>query len=176
MNGDKIGWLDDKMSELLLDDKITCTDFSNYIDKMQWLSFSISKFLNASLTTNMIIPPDNVIKRKKELIEKNKDAIKNGDVTKVVEIENELIELSKKAVKDLPDYQIYESGSRGSFKNNYKNTSLMRGAIKNLDDPTKIMVSTSSLEEGIPPEELHSYAEILNNASYSRAISTADGG
>ena len=176
MDSGEIGKLDSKMSELLLDDKITTADFAEYLDKLQWFGYSIANFMNSSMTADLIIPPKEVEKRKKELIKENEKEFENGNVKKVVEVENELLDLSKKALKELPDMEIYESGCRGKFSNSYKNTTLMRGCIKSLDDPTKITISTASLEDGIPPEDLHAYGDILGAASYNRAIGTRTGG
>lgn len=172
----KIGDLDNELASLLLIDKISVEEFTEYLDKTQWLGFSLAKILNSSLTYDLIVPPDELVKKKHELIEKNEQALKDGDVIKSNEIETELISLAKKLTKDIPDMQIYESGARGSFTNNYKNTTIMRGAIKNLADPSKVKISTSSLEEGIPPEDFANYADLITQASYSRAVGTREGG
>lgn len=60
--------------------------------------------------------------------------------------------------------------------NNFKNVALLRGAIRKSDDPSQITVSTASLEEGIPPEELPAYADLIVQASYGRSMMTAQGG
>ena len=52
----------------------------------------------------------------------------------------------------------------------------MRGAIRKSDDPSQIMVSTASLEEGIPADELPAYADLIVQASYGRSMMTAQGG
>lgn len=178
MNKKGIGSIDEKVSNLLLEDKLKSgsIDFTDYLDKMQWLGFACAKFLNSSLTYSMLVPPQEVEDRKVELIEKYKDAIANSDLVTVNKMEKELIDLSKDLLKDTPDYQIYDSGARGSFGNNFKNSSIMRGAIKNLSDPTDIKISTASLNDGIPPGELHLYADLLTQASHSRAVGTREGG
>lgn len=50
------------------------------------------------------------------------------------------------------------------------------GGMKNLADPTKVKVSTSSLVDGIPAEEMGYYADLITQASYSRAVGTREGG
>src|SRR5699024_6290834 len=99
-----------------------------------------------------------------------------GDLELYTSIENELLDIAKKDLKDLPDMAIYDSGSRGSWGNNYKMTAVSRGPVKALSDPTKVNISTRSLDEGIPPEERYIYADILTSASHSRSVMTADGG
>lgn len=50
------------------------------------------------------------------------------------------------------------------------------GGIKNLADPNKIHISTTSLVEGIPADEMGYYADLITQASYSRAVGTREGG
>ena len=176
LDQDQIDNICEKMSNLLLDNKIETTDFSEFINKVTWLGFTISKYMNSSLTTDIIIPNEVMKQRKKELIEKYQKEINSGDITKITEIENELLEISKQELKDSADMDIYNCKAKGKFSNNYKQSSIMRGVIKSLADPTKILVSTASLIEGIPPDELYAYADILTQASYSRAVGTRDGG
>lgn len=176
MDSDGIGKLDGQMSELLRDDKITTKDFFDYLDKMQWLGFSTSRFLNASLTTELMIPPKKIQMKKKELIEKNKDKIKNLDIDTINSIQDELLDDAKKEIRNEPSMEIYESGARGSYKNNYKNLNIFRGLVPSMEDPTKFNVSTASLYDGIPPEEQDIYANIATLGSSSRAIATQNGG
>jgi hypothetical protein len=171
-----INSLENRLSEFLLEDKITVQDFVDYIDKMQWLGFSIAKFMNSSLTYELLKLPPETEELKKQLIQKYKKEIESGDLITINKIEKELIAHAKKIVKDIPDYQIYASGGRGSFGNNYKNTSIIRGAIKNLANPDQVHISTASLTQGIPPEELEYYSDLITQASYSRAVGTREGG
>ena len=60
--------------------------------------------------------------------------------------------------------------------NNFKNVALLRGAIRKSDDPSQITVSTASLEEGIPADEISAYADLIVQASYGRSMMTAQGG
>lgn len=176
MDGDGIGGLEGKLSKLLLDDKITSDDMFTYYNKTQWLGFSLAKFLNASLTYDLLVPSKELETKKAELIQKYDKAIKSGDVVTFSKMEKELIDFAKGDVKDIPDMQIYNSGARGKFGNNYKNTTLLRGGMKNLADPNNTYISTSSLVEGIPAEEMGRYADLITQASYSRAVGTREGG
>ena len=178
LNGKGLGRLEGEMSDLLLDDHITVTEFSEFIDKIQWLGFATTDFLNPSLTSSLLTAPESVKKRKEELLSQEdvKQAIKDGDIEKVIEVEQELLDLAQRELNDSPDMDIYRSGSRGSWSNNYKMTAISRGPIKSVSDPTEIGISMSSLEEGIPEEERHMYADILTQASFSRAIGTQEGG
>jgi hypothetical protein len=126
MDGGGIGWLDGTISDLLLRDEISSDEVSNYIDKMQWLGFSTSKFLNASLTTSLVTTLPAVAERRDELFKRHEEAIKNGDVEVTAKIEKELLDLAANELKDDPAMEIYRSGARGKFNNNYKQVAVIR--------------------------------------------------
>jgi hypothetical protein len=173
---DAIGDLENKLSEFLVEDKINVSDFTDYLDKLQWLGFIIAKFVNSSLTYDFLILPPETEKLKAELLKKYAKELEAGDLIVANKIEKMLIDDAKSRVKDIPDYQIYASGGRGSFGNNYKNTSILRGAIKNLANPDKVHISHESLVDGIPPDELAYYGDLITQASYNRAVGTREGG
>src|SRR5699024_7074208 len=153
-DGDRVGDLDGQLSQLLLKDKITTKEFSDYIDKIQWIGFAISGFINSSLTTEMIIAPDKVKQRKEELLMKYEKELDEGSLDAISKIEKELLKLSKEELKGLADLDIYDSGSRGSFGNNYKLQDIIRGGNKNFANPSEVRISKSNLEDGIDPDEL----------------------
>ena len=127
---DAIGDLENTLSGYLLEDKISIQDFVDYLDKMQWLGFSIAKFVNASLTYDFLALPPETEALKKQLLQKYKKELDAGDIITTNKIETILIDDAKQRVKDIPDYQIYASGGRGSFNNNFKNTSIMRKKLR----------------------------------------------
>lgn len=178
INGSGMGKIEAKMSDLLMNDIISVEDYSNWIDRLQWLGFSISDYVNPPLTTNLLTMPENVKKRKQELLSKesNIEALNNKDIITASKIEKELLDMSKEELKDLPDMDIYDSGSRGSFGNNYKITAVSRGVVPCVSHPERVNISMASLDEGIPPEERYIYADVLTNASASRSLMTRNGG
>lgn len=178
VNGSGMGKIEAKMSDLLMNDIISVEDYSNWIDRLQWLGFSISDYVNPPLTTNLLTMPENVKKRKQELLSKesNIEALNNKDIITASKIEKELLDMSKEELKDLPDMDIYDSGSRGSFGNNFKITAVSRGVVPCVSHPEKVNISMASLDEGIPPEERYIYADVLTNASASRSLMTRNGG
>lgn len=176
MGGKGLGWLDEQMTELLLADKITVAEFGEYLDKIQWLGFATTKFLAPSLTTDLIILPPKAKSLKAELLEKHADAIKNADVDTIGKIEQDILKLAKVELQDVSDMAIYDSGSRGSYNNNYKQTAVGRGIVKSISNPDKLMASMASLEEGIPKEDLAVFADVLTGGSLSRAVGTRSGG
>lgn len=168
--------MENKMAAYLLEDKITVDDFANYLNKMIWLGYSMTNFLTASMSLNIILPNKKVEERKNELIEKNKSKIEDVDLNTIISMEDELLNVAKSELKNDPSMQLYDSGSRGNFGNNYKQSSVMRGIIKPLDPNAKWVFSSSNLVDGINPEERYAYADIETQAFYSRAVATQGGG
>jgi len=176
LNGGAIGDLDDKVSKLLLEQKITSKDMHNYIDKTQWLGFAPNNFICSSMSYELLNPIPEVEKRKKELVKEKAKELEAGDVYAAGAMEDELLGIAKDKMKDMEAYEVYASGARGSFGNNYKNTSVMRGAIRHPADPNRYDISTHNLIEGTPKEEFEEYANMTVAASASRALSTQQGG
>ena len=179
VNGSGMGKIESKMSDLLMNDIISVDDYSDWIDRLQWLGFGISDYINPPLTTDLLTLPDKVKKEKDWILSKEENIKRlnqENDIILAGEIEKHLLDMSKEELKDLPDMDIYDSGSRGSFSNNYKMTAVSRGVVASVSNPDKVNISMASLDEGIPPEERYIYADVLTNASYSRAILTRNGG
>ena len=171
VNGSGMGKIEGKMSDLLMNDIISVEDYSDWIDRLQWLGFSISDYVSPPLTTDLLILPDKVRAEKEKILSKEENVKRlkqDGDIILAGEIEKHLLDMSKEELKDLPDMDIYDSGSRGSFSNNYKMTAVSRGVVASVSNPDKVNISMASLDEGIPPEERYIYADVLTNASYSR--------
>jgi len=171
----KLGALQNKVARLFLEDKITAQENFDFMDRLNWYSFSIAYFTNSSLAVDFVMTNPKIKESKKKMIEKNANEIENGNLAVVADMEKELISEAKEIFKDHPSMQIYDSGCRGSFGNNYKNTSIMRGAIKNFADPSDNKISLTSLDEGIKPEDFKYYCDMSIAGTYSKAIETQDG-
>lgn len=171
-----ISKLMNQVIDLKKEQKIEQEDVFEFYDKIKWLGFRPSRYLNSSLTDEILQPSEDVERKRAELLAKYKNAIDTNNITEFQKYEKELMEYVKAdiASKKLGDSDIYESGCRGSYDNNLKVCSLGRGPIQDLTGGYKI--STASLLDGIPPEELDFYADIATIAAYSRAISTREGG
>lgn len=169
-----IGKLQNKVAKLFLDDKIDAVDMRNFLDKINWLGFSISRYMNASLSADFVITNPKISEQKEKLLSKNEKEIENGNMKVVADIEKELLDDAREIYKDEPSMQIYNSGCRGSFDNNYKNTSIMRGVVKDFADPSKVFVSKTNLDEGIKPEEFKYYCDMSISGSFGRAVETQD--
>lgn len=176
MDSSNIGKVEKLLSYNLLDDKLNTNDIHEYIDRSQWLGYTLSRFMMASLTHNILIPNEKIEEEKARLIAKYQKAIDNNDIAQIIKLEKELLEFSKKHNCDIPDMELFNSGSKASYSNNYKNMVLMRGATKKINDESDVKISTSSLIDGISTDEIDRYADLMLQASFNRAIGTREGG
>lgn len=174
-NKSAINNLNSKVSNLLLNNKIEIQIVHNYINLLQWF-FSVSSFLIPTLSLDFVSVLPSVRKRKEELAKKYKEALENGDIVASSEIEKELINIAKNELKDDASMELYTSGSRGSFENNYKNVAIMRGAIPNVAIPGQFEISLDNLSDGTSKEEYGKFANLTVNGSYARSIQTQIGG
>ena len=177
MTGDGLSDLTGLLDRLLLTDVIDGKRYANYLNKLDFM-YPLVKFISPSLTLDLIKPTPKANALKEELLKdpKNVKAINDNDIAVMGKIEKQVLDVGVQEAKDIPDFEIYQSGATGKINNSYKNTSYFRGAIRNVADNDKYFVSTSSLLEGIKPEEMDKYAEIAVQAASSRAIDTRQGG
>lgn len=175
MNSGGLGKSKDIISKLLLEDKIDSHRYVRYLDNENWL-YQLVKYFGSAITLDLVKPTPKAQAKKEELLEKYKDDIENNDFIKFSEVENEVLKVAKSEVENTNDFEIYESGASGKLNNSFKNTTYFRGAIRNLADESKYYVSTESLLDGIPPEEMPYYADIITQSAYGRAVGTRQGG
>ena len=118
-----------KMAQAMLADKVTPQDWANYIDRIQFFGFAFNTNVSVSFTPKTCKVLPSVKKKRKELQEKYKEQLANGDATVAVEIENELMKIAKDELKDDPGMTIYDSGCKPKFDVAYKNCFISRGPV-----------------------------------------------
>lgn len=162
--------LEQELSELLLEEKITSDMYIEYLNKVQWLGFTNCDFMTPSINYEVTVPLDKVKKRKEELLKEYKDEIDNGNAAVAgAKIEAELLDLAKEELKDNPAMDLFRSGSRSKFGNHYKNFSIMRGPVK--DNSTgKFRLAESNYMDGIKKEEYSMFGDMIVEGAYNRAV------
>jgi hypothetical protein len=122
------------------------------------------------------VPIPAVMKRKEELFELYQKEIKDGDPNAVSKIEEELLALSKKLIKEKGNdgYDFFESGAF-VFDNNYKKTSIMGGVMEN-PYTKKLDVLKSNYMDGITKEEFPLFANSTIAGGYARGVETQKAG
>lgn len=170
-----LGKLEGMLSQLLLEDVITTTHFGDYLNRVQWLGMQFHEPLAASFTMRGLKPLDSVVKRREELIEKNKEALEKGDIMTMSAIEKELVELAQKEISNDPSMDLYYSGARGSVSNNYKQLSIVKGPVFN-KTIGKYQFIKKSFFEGLDKEDISAAATNVINGQYPKSCGTAVSG
>ena len=175
IDADGLKDLESQLSKLLLDDKITTTDFGDYFDRIQWLGMQFHEPLSASFTMRGLKPNPKVMKRKAELVKENKEAIEKGDVMVMSAIEKELVKLAEQEVGDDPSMDLYYSGARGSISNNYKQLSIVKGPVFNRTIG-KYQFIENNFFDGLSKDELAAAGTNVINGQYPKSCGTAVSG
>ena len=164
-----------KISQALLDDVIKVEDMVKYLNKLQWLSKEFNAVFSGSFTMKTLKPVPKVMKHKEKLVKENEEALKQGDIAVAVNIEKELLDMAREELKGDPGMDLYNSGARGSFDNNYKNIAVIKGPIYN-PVTNKYDFVSSSFMEGIKKEEIPIVANSIPAGAYPKAVGTQVGG
>lgn len=167
-----------EVNNLAMFDEITMEQLGAYIDSRDYLGFWCAAFLSVSITKSLIMPMDNVNKRKDELFKQYEEDIKSDNPVKQTmaanKIEKELMGLVRENLKSDSGYDLYRSGD-GNLDNNYKTINVMRGSVFN-NITKKYDVVKSSLMGGIVKEDIAPFANSVVAAAYPSAVGTAEAG
>ena len=147
------GKISSKITEGLIDDKITVAQIYKYTDLRDWIGLQMHGVITTSFTLNSLKVPKEVQALKKELLTKYKKELEAGDPVVSEKIEKALVDKTKEVMKDDVGMDLYLSGARGSLSNNYKNMNLYRGAIKN-NLTGKFDIVTNSLNDGLAKKDI----------------------
>lgn len=175
LNGSGLSKLEEELSGMLLEDKVNTEQFLNYLTRIQWLGSVINHILTPSFTMGTIKPNKEVIKRREILTKKYEHELEQGNVLRCVQIENELIDLAKDKMKDDKSMDLFNSGARGSFGNNYKNFCIMKGTTYSPVEG-KFVLLDNNLVEGIDKKYMHLQGNAIIEGNYAKGVGTADAG
>jgi hypothetical protein len=162
------------LSHALLEDKIELEAFKRLMMQSQ-IYMGCCTALASSHTDAIFDLNKEIAKKKKELIDKKyKDRLAKNDVEAAAELDAELIAYAKEYLKYDPSVDMYNSGARSSWSNNFKNMYLSKGAVKKTDGTFGII--TKSYMEGIDKSDFALTNDSAVFGPYSRANKTSDGG
>lgn len=166
-----------KLTTLILSNKMTHHELVEWMDRREAFGNTLNTFFTPTPTIHTFIPPKPVMELKKKLIKENEEAIRNKDVITIVNnIEKRLLDESKKFLEDIedPGLDLYKSGAKSSFDNNYKSR-LFTGALPNPVDGSYDIITTN-LYEGYRKEDLAIAGTAGIAAAYFKGVSTQVGG
>ena len=166
--------LENQIYVALLEDKLTVEDFAGYEDRLQWM-ISLHTVVCSSFTQKTSAPLPKVMAMKEKLFKQHKDEIERGDVIVGAKIEKELLDVAKKELKGDHGMELFDSGARGNFGNNYKAINVMKGPM--IDPITgKFQVVKSSFNEGLSKDDIPIFGSSVVAGQYPKSVGTQVGG
>lgn len=170
------GKVESRMSPMILEDEMSVQEFTEYLNRCEWLVMGIAYFLSPTLNYAINVPIPEVIDLKNSLLDKHMADISKGDQNALSYVESTVVDAAKDAIKKDKNeaYEIYECGV-GKFNPQYKKMSIMGGIIQN-PYTHKLDFMKSNYVDGITPKEFPKFANLTVEGGYARGKKTADGG
>lgn len=169
-----LGIVDQLVGRLYMEDTINRAQFNAYIDRRDCLGYWLCGMICNSISEKFSKPLPEVEKKKAELLKKYEKELAAKDVDVMTKIDKELIEVAKEALKDDPGMELYTSGDL-DFGNNYKNNSIVKGAVLNKITGEFDYISASFMD-GVEIENIPAYANSILASQYPASIATKDAG
>lgn len=170
---DVYGDINQTLSYALLEDKITVEQLKDFIMQSQ-IYMSCTSAICPSHTMKMLLVTNEVEKEKKKLEKKYKEGLEKKDIRAATDMNKELLDYAKNYIGDDPSADMYNSGARSSWNNNFKNMYVMKGAVKLTDGSYDII--ESSYISGMDKKDFASMNDSAVGGPYSRAVNTSIGG
>lgn len=159
----------------LLKKEITIDDYKGILNKTDNLGFGVCTLTASSLTYDLLVKDDEVYNKKKaEVKAKYQERLDAGDITAMGAFEDEMVEFSKEYYKDDSMADMFESGAKTKWGNQYKNLKVSVGAAPSVAGGTELI--QSSLKEGLKTEEVLANTNMQIFGAGGRAIQTQQGG
>lgn len=180
LNAKIFGKLNSKISQCLMENIITPTEYGEYVNTVLWLGYQTELFM-PGVSTAIVIPNKKVAELKKKLLDEhpefkdtNKQLTTNDIAIYTDEIEKPLLKLAKEEIANDPGARLMEL-KKPSFGNNYKNSCVENGPM--IDSTTGgYRANNNSFQDGVTPDNFDLLANKTMFASYSRGVNTAVGG
>ena len=173
VNGDKYEDINQSVSYALLEDKITIKQLKDFIIQSQ-IVMSCCSAIAPAHTEAIFYMEEDISKRKKELEKKYHKELESGDLVAMKKMEKELIDYAKDILDGDQSRDMYDSGARSSYGNNFKNMYIMRSGITQTDGSVKIV--TSSYIEGMQPKDFATISDGSVGGPYSKSMKVREGG
>ena len=157
-----------KLSDALIEDKITVDDYVKYINYRDNLGYQLNSVITTSFTPKSIAAPKHILKKRDALFKKYEKELNGGNIIISEQIEKELVKDAKEYLKGDPGLDLYDSEARGNF-GNYKNMNLFKGATMNAQTG-KFDILKSSFMDGIKKEDIASFGTAVVSGSFPKAV------
>ena len=167
----EFGAFDAAIATALKNDQITVQQMREYVDTRDWFGLQVHGLITTSFTPGVLVLPKEIKELKKKLMTENAEALKNGDIRVMEQIEKQLIDATKKALDGDIGLDLYISGARGSIDNHLKNILLTRGAIQN-PVTKEYDIIENSLMDGLAKKDIATHSNMIVSGAYPKAVGT----
>lgn len=175
------GKIDSNLAKALSNGDITREQYSQYIDRVQWLfGGPIAHIINPSISSTLVNLPPKAKKLRDELMAKEKAGIEANDPEVSSKIEDAVV---TEALKDMrathdPALALFDAGGGADPYNNYRTMFVMKGAIidNTGESPTGYKIVKSNYDDGISKEDVALIGDALVTSSFSSGVATQDSG
>ena len=167
--------IESMMSKASNDKIVLPEDWAIYLNHIQWLGNAINTNVSSSFTPNMTRVLPSVKALRSKLYKEHAKEIKEGDVVTAVKIEKELLAVAKDELKNDVGMELYDSGAKPKFGNQYKNCFVTRGPMWH-PDREEFSVGDTAFMDGMKKDNLDQYGTSVVNGAYSKACNTAVAG
>lgn len=165
--------INEAVSYARLEDRITLQQLKDFIMQSQ-IYMSCASAICPSHTMAMLLCTNEIEEKKVQLEKKYKKAIEENDIRGITDMTNELLDFSKEHLKGDPSTDMYNSGARSKWGNNFKNMYVTKGVIAGSDGSYKYV--RSSYISGLDKEDLAATNDSAVAGPYARAVNTEKGG
>lgn len=173
MDKKAFGKIMDRLAVMLMENKIQLNpNVVKFLQAFEFYGLMLCSALSPSFSPGVFSVNDEIRKRRDELFAKYGD---NPSTVETIKIEDELTKEAHKLLKDDPGMTLFDSGSRGSFDDNYKMMSIMVGPVKNMATGNFDVVKNNYFD-GIDRRDIPAIANTMVNGPYAKAVGTAEGG
>lgn len=162
------------ISNSIMEGQLPIDNLVRYLKAFEFYGLKLVTCMSPSFSQAVLKPNPEVQKEKKKLLEEL-DKKENPTLKDYTDIEDKLIDTAKKAIGDDPAMSLYNSGSRGSFDNDYKINTVIVGPVKNCATGGYDFMK-SDMIEGLRKEDIPKAGNMVVGASYPKAVGTAVGG
>lgn len=163
------------LSKAMMNDLIEPKDFADYLNNLQWLGNTFNAHVAVSFTpkTCMVLPE--VKKKRAELFKKYDEELKRGDAVTAVRVSKEMEKMAEEALKNDPGMNVYKSGCKPKFGNQYRAMFISQGPVWN-PATERFEVKRNSFMDGLTKEDIPIAACEVINGAWPKCLDTAVAG
>lgn len=141
-----------------------------FLRDYEFWALKLVTIFSPSYTSALVTPSKRLTDEKQKLLNDNK----NASTAEMVEIRDKLLDVARDTIKGDPGKTLFDSGSRGSFENDFGNMFVAVGPVENPVTGNFDLMKSNYIS-GISKEDLVAAGNIIVNAEYPKAIGTAKG-